>query len=189
MSSQAESRVDQVMPEPENCVVCGQVTRNREGGLVLCYEHAAVARRLAKVATAQTPFDLITSRSHGVREHPDGRPTTYDLTPARDVEQVVRDVTVSIYNVPLFAAEALYHRLHNEVGRPDVEQATATIELKLEGLHELEYARLEEFEKKYWVSLEYETVRTRLYPPRHLMDAKIKQVDRRRAEQREAETA
>ena len=160
------------------CGVCGQLVRNHEGTLPLCVEHAAVARRLAKLTSAGTAFDLVAPRSHGVREDPDGRPTTYDLAPESDIERVVRDVEVSLYDVPLFAVEALFTRLYDELGRPDFNRPTARIEVKFEGLDEVQYAKLNEYEDRFWVNAEHEVVRTRLYAPEKLRDAKLKQVER-----------
>ena len=83
------------MRDPRPCAVCGVETENRLDTLYLCYEHAAVAARLAKVLDAKTPFDLIAAVAHGKRQDPDNRPTTYQLAPDADIERAVRDVDVT----------------------------------------------------------------------------------------------
>lgn len=178
------------MRDLEPCVVCGRETENREAGLPLCYEHAAIAHRLAQLTSAQTPFDTVVSRSHGLREDPDGKRSTYQLAREGDIERVLRDVNVVISDVPVFAVEALFDRLHNELGRPDIGHAAVTLEVSLEGLDEDGYARLDSFTDKLWMASEYEVTRVRLYPPKRLMDEKVRQVDEARRQERDSkETA
>lgn len=161
------------------CGVCGQDAGVSADGLNLCYEHAAVANRIAKLKAAKDPFDLIQERSHGERENPvgDDLPTTYHVAPERDIERVSRDVTVTLGSVPVFAVEALFARLHNDLGRPDVDNALATLEVDLSGLDEESYALLEAFSKKYWIDIEYEVTKTRLYLPQHLMKEGVRRMD------------
>lgn len=171
----------------EPCGICGRQTQGREAGLPLCYEHAAIAQRLAQLASAKTPFDAVVPRSHGLREDPGGRRTTYQLAREGDVERLVRDVNVKVSDVPVFAVEALFDRLFNEVGRPDISDAVVTLEVSFEGLDEDGYMRLESFESKLWMATEVEVVRVRLYPPKHLMNEKVREVDRERAETQKAQ--
>lgn len=168
-----------------SCGVCNKDTNNVEGGLYLCYEHAAVARRVAKLKTAQTPFDLIGSRSHGERNSNDGiggRRTTYDIVPEGDIERVSRDVQVEISDVPIWSVEALFQRLHAELGRPDITAASAKLVIRYEGLDDQDYARLTTLGNTLWADIEFEVVKTRIYPPQKLMAQKLAEVDREAAE-------
>ena len=77
----------------------------------------------------------------------------------------------------MFAVEALYDRLFNELGRPDVAHAQVTLQVGFEGLDEAEYARLDSFTDKLMMVSEYEVKRVRLYPPQRLMKEKVRQMD------------
>ena len=175
----------------KSCGVCGKETTNPTEGLPLCYEHAAVARRLAKVKAAQTDptVDLIGSRSYGPRDNTEGSYglTTYDIVPSDDVERVSRDVKVEIDMVPVWAVEALFRRLQSELRTPDIGESSVTLFVKYEMLDESQYERLVMLRDALWVDIEFEVVKTRLYPPKKLMDQKVREVDAKRAELARAE--
>lgn len=175
-------------PDPVPCGVCGRESGVYVEGLNLCYEHAAVANRLAKLKVAEDPFDLIQERSHGERENPKGElPTTYHIAPERDVERAARDVSVTIDRVPVFAVEALFSRLHNELGRPDIDEALVTLEVKFAGLDEKAYALLDAFSEQLWISIEHEVTKTRLYLPEHLMSEGVRRMDEAARQERDAQ--
>lgn len=175
-----------MIADPHACAVCGKETFNGYGGVHLCNEHAAVARRLAQVQTAKTEFDLIGSRSHGERDSNDGidgRRTTYDIVPEGDVEELRRDVSVLVEGVPVWAVETLFQRIYTELDKADVDHASATLFIKLEMLNEGEYERLKMLERTLWVGMEIEVLKTRIYPPNRLMKQKVSEVDQERREQ------
>ena len=179
-----------MMRDSQPCGVCGKETSNVEGGFPLCYEHAAVARRLAKLQTAKTPFDLIGSRSQGERDSNDGidgRRTTYDIVPESDVERVSRDVQIEISDVPYWAVEYLFQHLHKTLGKPDISSAVATLHLGCETLDEDQYTKLRALDSHLWAGIDVEVVKTRLYPPHKLMKQKIAEVDAERVQASQGE--
>jgi hypothetical protein len=168
------------------CGVCGEETSNAEAGLPLCYEHAAIARRIAALKNAKTDFDLIGSRSQGERNSNDGiggRRTTYDIVPESDVERVFRDVQVEISDVPYWAVEYLFQHLLRTLGKPDIDDARATLHIRYETLDEEQYTRLRALEDHLWAGIDVEVVKVRLYPPEKLMKQKLREVDQEREKQ------
>ncbi len=124
-------------------------------------------------------------RSRGPRDSYEGgfrRP--FDVVPERSLENVYRDVTATFENVPMWAVEMLFERVHKELGRPNVEEVSAQLVIKYEGLQEREYEQLHALQDSYSWGGEpkLETTRTRLYPPRHLAEQRMREVEKERSE-------
>lgn len=106
-------------------------------------------------------------RSHAVRDdHKGERKRPFDMVPDDSLEQVHRDVTVSAEGLPFWAVETLFHRIHSELGKPDLNGWGATLAIKYSGLDEDQYAKLIELRELLWTDFDVETTETRLYPPR-----------------------
>jgi len=106
-------------------------------------------------------------RSHDVRDsHKGGHKRPFDVVPDDSLEQVHRDVTVSASDLPFWAVETLFHRIHSELGKPDLDGWGATLVIKYSGLDEHQYAKLIELREVLWTDFDVETTETRLYPPR-----------------------
>lgn len=132
-------------PDPPQCGVCGSKGDIQHNGLNLCHEHWAVASRLEKLNAAQTDstVDPTGLRSHGPRDDQEGgykRP--FDVVPDDSLERVKRDVTVTFEEVPFWAVEYLFHRVHVEMGRADLDGWEAKLVIDYSNLSESEYARL-----------------------------------------------
>lgn len=150
------------------CGVCGQESCGEHGGVHLCDEHWAVARRLAKLTAAQTDpaVDLTGLRSRATRDsHDAGRQRPFDVVPDDSLERVNRDVTATFSEVPFWAVEYLFHRVHVEMGRDDLDGWQAKLVIDYSNLSESEFARLLGIRDLLWLDFDVEVTKTRLYPP------------------------
>ncbi len=190
MSSQADSNQErQVKPRPD-CGVCGQAFWTEHGGIPLCRDHSAVDYRLGKLREAQTDpaVDLTGKRSQGPRDSHDGgfrRP--FDVVPEDSLERVTRDVTATFGSVPMWGVEALFERLHKELGKPDIDEVGAQLVVKYSGLDEEQYAQLFLL-REHWdfgMNLEIDVTQTRLYVPREQAEQRMKEVEKERSEAQE----
>ena len=157
------------LPEVPQCSVCGSKGDIQHNGLNLCHEHWAVASRLETLTAAQTDstVDLTGLRSHGPRDdHEGGHKRRFAVVPNDSLERVSRDVTVTFDEVPFWAVEHLFHRVHTELGRPDLDGWAAKLVINYSLLDESTYARLHKLRDLFWMDFEIETTKTRLYPPR-----------------------
>ncbi len=129
--------------------------------------------------------DFIAKRSHGPRDSYEGgfrRP--FDVVPERSLEKVYRDVTVTYENVPLWAVETLFDRTQKDLGNPDIEEVEAHLIVKYSNLDERTYERLNALRESYSWHGEptLEITRTSLYPPRHLAEQRMREVEKERSE-------
>ena len=156
-------------PETPQCEVCGSKGDIQHNGLNLCHEHWAVASRLEKLTAAQTDstVDLTGLRSQGPRDdHDGGHKRPFAVVSDDSLERVARDVTATFSDVPFWAVETLFHRVHVEMGRADLDGWEAKLVINYSNLDESEYERLLELRDLMWTDFEVETTKTRLYPPR-----------------------
>lgn len=170
-------------PATEPCGICGKDTSGVYDGLRLCAEHVAVLNRVAKLKAAQKDptVDLTGSRSHGPRDSRDGGfRRTFDVVPEDSLEQVAQDVTVTFSGVPFWAVETLFHRVHNEMGKADLDGWDAKLIIKYSNLDEAELGKLRDLRELLWTDFEIEVTKTRLYPPRHLAEQRLKEVEEER---------
>lgn len=106
-------------------------------------------------------------RSHAVRDdHKGGYKRPFDVVPDDSLEQVRQDVTVTFNDVPFWAVEALFHRVHTEMGRADLNGWEAKLVIHYSGLSEQQMARLVELRDVLWTDFDIDVTETRLYPPR-----------------------
>ncbi len=155
-------------PDDRVCGVCGQDGGQKVGGVNLCADHAAIARRLENLKAAQTDstVDLIGRRSQGPRDdHSGGYKRPFDVVPPDSVEQVRRDVKVTFHNLPIWGVEPLFQRVHKELGQPNVDGWGATLYIEYSGLEDLEYARLLDFQESLWTEVEIDLTKVRIHPP------------------------
>lgn len=129
-----------------------------------------IAYRLDKLRAAQTDptVDLTGRMSHGPRDsHKGGYKRPFDVVPDDSLEQVARDVTLSVFDVPIWGVEALFQRIHTDLGKPNIDSWGATLIIKYSGLDDAEYRKVAELGDQIWMVVEHEVTETRLYPPRN----------------------
>ena len=156
------------IPETPRCGVCGSEAYTEYNGLHLCHEDWAVACRLEALTAAQTDSSVkpIGYLSRGPRDdHEGGHKRPFSVVPDDSLEQVRRDVTVTFDEVPFWAVEHLFHRVHTELGKPDLDGWAAKLVINYSLLDETEYARLLELRDLFWMDFEIDVTKTRLYPP------------------------
>lgn len=88
------------------------------------------------------------------------------MVPPDSVEQVSRHVKVTFHDLPIWGVEALFHRVHSTLGKPDISGWGATLTIEYDSLDDLEYAKLLEFEHMLWTLVTFETGEARIYPAR-----------------------
>lgn len=70
--------------------------------------------------------------------------------------QVTRTVKVEIADIPIWSVDALFHRIHRELERPNVSgEISATLVINYD-LTETQYEALKEFADKIWQPFEIE---------------------------------
>ena len=156
------------IPETPCCGVCGVEGDIEYNGLHLCHEHWAVASRLEKLTAAQTDsaVNLNGLRSRDPRDdYEGGHKRPFAVVPDDSLEHVARDVTVTFDEVPFWAVEHLFHRVHTELGKPDLDSWAAKLVINYSLLGETEYARLLELRDLFWMDFGIDVTKTRLYPP------------------------
>ena len=152
----------------------GQQSREEVNGVRLCNEHASIARRLENLVAAQTDdsVDLIGRVSSGPRDSfSGGRKRPFDVVPENSIEQISRDVTITVDHIPMWSAQELFRRIHSELGSPDIDEWYASVTIKYTHLDESQYERLHSLDDELWVGLNIHTTEARLYPPRIAKEA------------------
>ena len=149
------------------CGICGEPGGQMVGGVSLCGDHAPIARRLENLqAGKENPnTDLTGRRSKAPRDYYRGgykRP--FAVVPPDSVEQVSRAVKANFHDLPIWGVEALFHRVHSELGRPDIVDWGATLTVKYDSLDDTQYAKLLEFESNLWSLVTFEFGEARIYP-------------------------
>ena len=99
-------------------------------------------------------------------DHDGGRQRSFKVVPEGSLERVRRDVTATFPDVPLWGVAELFQRVHTEMGRPDVGEITATLTVEYQGLSEADYKKLASLRDKFWMEIELDVTKTRLYPSR-----------------------
>jgi len=160
-------------PADNRCGVCGREGNLEPYGVVLCHEHAVLNRRLRSLEAKRQGHetDLLGRRALSGRDnYSGGYERRFSVVPEVSLEQVFRDVTLTLEDVPMWGVEALFHRIHAELGRPDVGGVEATLTIKYTGLDESQDARLTALRELWGLNLQLETTETRLYPPQKPID-------------------
>ena len=99
-------------------------------------------------------------------EHDGGYKRPFTVVPDESLEQVRRDVTATFHDVPLWSVAELFARVHKEMGSPDVGEVSAALTVEYGNLTEEEFEQLTELQNRFWMHINIDVTKTRLYPSR-----------------------
>lgn len=154
-------------PTDNRCGVCGQEGNIEPYSIVLCHGHAVLNRRLRSLEAGKQGLetDLTGRRAvSGRGDYKDGFKRRFAVVLEANLEQVMRDVTLTFEDVPIWGVEALFHRIHMELDRPDVEDVEAKLIIKYTGLDESQDERLTALHALWGLNLQLGTTETRALP-------------------------
>jgi hypothetical protein len=97
--------------------------------------------------------------------HDEGYKRPFTVVPDDSLERVNRDVTATFEDVPIWAVQALFHQVHDRLGRPDVGEVKAHLIVEYSNMSEGEYQMLLDFRDLFWTHIELDVTKTRPYPP------------------------
>ena len=93
----------------------------------------------------------------------------YDLPPrvipqveGGTADRVFRDTTVTFEHLPLWSVDALFRRVHLELGMPNVDEVEAELIIKYIGLDEERFALLDSLADRLWTFPRFEVTRERI---------------------------
>lgn len=89
----------------------------------------------------------------------------FTVVPVESLEYLSRDVTATFEDIPFWAVEHLFHRIHVEMGRADLDGWEAKLVIQYSGLNETEFERLRSLRDLFWMDFEIDVTETRLYSP------------------------
>ncbi len=102
-------------------------------------------------------------------DHEDGYKRPFTVVPDDSLEYVARDVTATFEDVPIWAVQALFHQVHDRMGRPDVGEVKAHLVVKYSNMSEGEFQQLLDFRDLFWMHIELDVSKARLYPTRQAL--------------------
>lgn len=99
-------------------------------------------------------------------DHDGGYKRPFTVVQDDSLERVCRDVTATFEDVPLWGVAELFGRVHKELGSPDVGKVTAKLTVEYGNLDEEEYEKLARLRDKFWIQIDLDVTKVRLYPSR-----------------------
>ena len=97
-------------------------------------------------------------------EHDGGYKRPFAVVPEDSLERVARDVAATFEDVPVWGVAEFFQRVHKELGSPDVGKVSVSLTVEYENLSEEEYENLSELQNKFWMLINMDVTKTRLYP-------------------------
>lgn len=99
-------------------------------------------------------------------DHDGGHKRPFTVVPDDSLELVRRDVTATFHDVPLWGVAELFARVHKELGSPDVDKVSVALTVEYGNLNEEECEKLTELQNLFWMHINIDVTKTRLYPSR-----------------------